>query len=187
MTSPAVLFAPLMLLFTPPLPTGGQDAHLLPRAEQRDAPGADRAAPGWLAIEAARSVPAQAQVRIEQRVIIRIGPRSDSGRQNMSSFVAPRAAPSRRVVEREAGECLPVAAIGAVQPSRDNRLMLYMRDRRVYAARLERSCFARDFYSGFYVERNSDGMLCVDRDKLQSRNGVKCEVQKLHRLVAERD
>ena len=178
MTSPAVLFAPLMLLFAPPLPAGGQDAHLLPRAEQRDAPGADRAAPGWLAIEAARSVPAQAQVRIEQRVIIRIGPRSDSGRQNMSSFVAPRAAPRRRVVEREAGECLPVAAIGAVQPSRD---------RRVYAARLERPCFARDFYSGFYVERNSDGMLCGDRDKLQSRNGVKCEVQKLHRLVAERD
>lgn len=184
MTSPAVILSPLLLLFAPPLPAGVPDGRLLPEAAEGAAPG--EGAPGWLALEAVYRTPVQRQVRIEQRVIIRIGPRGAPGRQDMSSFAASQARDTR-VIEREAGECLAVAAIGAVQPSRDNRLMFYMRDRRVYAARLERSCFARDFYSGFYVERNPDGKLCVDRDKLQSRNGVKCEVQKLHRLVAVRD
>ena len=34
------------------------------------------------------------------------------------------------------------------------------------SAALERSCSARDFYSGFYVERNADGQICVKRDTL---------------------
>ena len=37
------------------------------------------------------------------------------------------------------------------------------------AATLEPSCVASSFYSGFYVERNADGRLCVSRDQLQSR------------------
>ena len=184
MTSPAAILSPLLLLFAPPQPAGVAEGRLLPDAAESAVPG--ERAPGWLALEAVYETPVQRQVRIEQRVIIRIAPSSDAGRQGMSAFVAPQAS-TTRVVERKAGKCLPVASIRAVQPSRDNRLMLFTRDRRVYAARLERSCFARDFYSGFYLERNSDGKLCVDRDKLQSRNGVKCEVQALHRLVAERD
>lgn len=142
--------------------------------------------PGWIMFEAIRRAPVQHQVRIEQRVIIRIAPRSASARQNMSSFVAPQQ-PRTRLVEREADDCLPVAAIGAVQPARDNRLMLYMRDRRLFSAQLERSCTARDFYSGFYVERNSDGMLCIDRDRLQSRTGSQCEVEQLRQMVAVSD
>ncbi len=167
MTSPAAILAPLLLLFGPPAPADDTNA-------QR----------GWVMLEAVYADPVQRQVRIEQRVIIRISPRRESARQNMSSLVA---APSRaRPVERET-ECLPVAAIGAVQPSRDNRLMLYMRDRRLFRVELERSCSARDFYSGFYVERKSDGMICVDRDRLQSRTGSRCEIEALNQMVVERD
>ena len=94
--------------------------------------------------------------------------------------------PRDRIVEREI-ECLPVAAIGAVQPSRDNRLTLFMRDRRLFSVELERSCSARDFYSGFYVEQKSDGMMCADRDRLQSRTGSRCEIEGLKQMVVERD
>lgn len=167
MTSPAAILAPLLLLFAPPAPSGDANAQ-----------------PGWIMLDAVYAEPVQRQVRIEQRVIIRISPRSAAARRNMSSLV--EAPPRARLVEREA-ECLPVAAIGAVQPSRDNRLMLYMRDRRLFSVELERSCSARDFYSGFYVERKSDGMMCVERDRLQSRTGAKCEIAALNQMVVDRD
>ena len=65
----------------------------------------------------------------------------------------------------------------------DNRLILFMRDRRIVSAELERACHARDFYAGFYVARNTDGMICTGRDKLQSRAGMNCAVSRLRQLV----
>jgi hypothetical protein len=62
--------------------------------------------------------------------------------------------------------------------------MLYLRDQRIISANLEKACSARDFYSGFYVDQNSDGLLCVDRDKLHSRTGANCEVERMRQLVA---
>lgn len=183
MTSPAAILAPLLLLFGPPAPVGGSTAELLPTDER--AVGEEGTRPGWIMLDAVYAEPVQRQVRIEQRVIIRISPRSATARQNMSSL-AEAPPPRARLVERET-ECLPVAAIGAVQPSRDNRLMLYMRDRRLFSVELERSCSSREFYSGFYVERKSDGMMCADRDRLQSRTGSKCEIEALNQMVVERD
>lgn len=84
-------------------------------------------------------------------------------------------------------ECVPVKAIAGVQVDKGNRLILFMRDRRVVGASLESSCRARDFYSGFYVERNEDGMLCARRDRLQSRSGASCDVRHLRRLVPVKD
>ena len=48
---------------------------------------------------------------------------------------------------------------------------------------LERACSARDYYSGFYVQRTSDGQICVDRDTLQSRTGASCKLSRLRELV----
>ena len=62
-----------------------------------------------------------------------------------------------------------------------------MRDRRILSVALERACNARNFYSGFYVERNEDGQLCARRDVLQSRAGASCRVTQLNRLVAVHD
>ena len=181
MTSPAAFLAPLLLLFGPPSPAQELSAPLV--ADTAVAPWPSSLL-GWIAFDAIHATPMQHQVRIEQRVIIRISPRSATARQNMSSLVAPSNGPRTRLVERKADDCLPIAAIGAVQPARDNRLMLFMRDSRLFSAQLERSCTARDFYSGFYVERNDDGMICIDRDELQSRTGSKCEVERLHQVVA---
>jgi hypothetical protein len=122
------------------------------------------------------------QVRIEQRVTIRITPRTSSLQPNMLVDLPTRPLPPR-MVERDFGHCLPIAGIGGVEVSNDNRLTLYMRDRRVLSAGLERSCNARDFYSGFYVERNSDGQICIKRDSLLSRSGASCKLSRIHQLV----
>lgn len=183
MSSLAVSLAPVLLLLGPAVPVPGGGAALMPDADVAAAPDG---VPGRIMFEAIHRTPTQHQVRIEQRVIIRVVPRSTAVRRGTSSFVeGPR--PRTRLVEREAGDCVPAAAIGAVQPAPDNRLMLFMRDRRLFSAELERSCRARDFYSGFYVERNDDGMICVDRDKLQSRTGSKCEVTEISQMVPARD
>lgn len=126
------------------------------------------------------------QVRIEQRVIIRIAPQPSAVRQDMLANLPQRAVPPR-FEERGKEKCVDLEGIAGVQTGNGNRLVLYLRDRRMISVNLEKSCRARDFYSGFYVEKNKDGRLCVDRDRLQSRTGARCEVDTMHRLVEVRD
>jgi hypothetical protein len=125
------------------------------------------------------------QVRIEQRVVVRIAPQPGPARPNMLAEMPQRAAP-RQFEERGKEKCVPLADIGGVQTGSGNRLVLFLRDRRMISVNLEKSCRARDFYAGFYVERNKDGQLCVDRDKLQSRTGARCEVETMRELVEAR-
>jgi len=127
------------------------------------------------------------QVRIEERVIIRIAPSAPATRERLRELMPRRPARQTSFQEEKLDGCIPVAAIAAVQPAEQNRLLLFMRDRRVLSAALERACSAEDFYSGFYVERRDDGQLCSRRDKLQSRAGASCRVTQLNRLVAVRD
>lgn len=185
MLNALVFFAPLALLW-PGSPGGDAAAHLLPEpvaAEQAaSAPPAAGLTPGWFAAESLAEIPTQNQVRIEQRVTIRIAPLTNSPRRSMVP-----AAPSvnlRDYDERDAGKCIPLGAIRGVQSISDDRLLLYLRDRRVLSLRLRKSCRAQDFYSGFYVEPRPDGMLCVERDILRSRTGANCELREINRLVA---
>lgn len=174
------LLAPLALLV--PVPGSTPSA---PEAELAIRPVAAPAPVGIEQIDPA-SQPIAEQVRIEQRVIVRIGPPGPALRQSIVSETAlPPAAP--RLIERKMGKCLPVAGIAAVQPDAGSRLLLLMRDRRLISANLEKACRARDFYSGFYLERSGDGMLCVERDKLHSRAGANCEIARLRQLVSAED
>ena len=91
-----------------------------------------------------------------------------------------------RFEEARKEKCVPLEGIAGVQTGSGNRLVLYLRDRRMLSVNLEKSCRARDFYSGFYVEKNKDGRLCVERDKLQSRTGARCEVETMRELVEVR-
>lgn len=125
---------------------------------------------------------AQNQVRIEQRVTIRISPRPSAPQSNMLVELPQRPLP-QRLVERDFGNCLSIAGIAGVEVSNTNRLILYMRDHRVLSAGLERACNARDYYSGFYVERNSDGQICVRRDNLLSRSGATCKLSQIKQLI----
>ncbi|MXO73871.1 hypothetical protein GRI40_01360 [Altererythrobacter aerius] len=183
MTILPTLFAPVALLMpgwlVAPVPA---DAGLVP--------GADRAPVAASSAGAARTDlsddPVAAQVRIQQRVIVRIAPPGPATRQSIAPDMMPRLA-QPDLEERKMGNCVAVSRIAAVQPDAKGRLLLFMRDRRLVAASLEKSCSARDFYSGFYLERTNDGMLCVDRDRLHSRSGSKCEISRMRQLVADRD
>lgn len=127
---------------------------------------------------------AQYQVRIEQRVTVRITPRSSVPRQSLMAEVQQQQISPPRFEERKMGDCIEVSDIAGVQTGGGNQLVLFLRDLTMVSARLEKACRARDFYSGFYLERNEDGKLCVDRDKLQSRAGAKCEIARMRELVA---
>jgi len=129
------------------------------------------------------------QVRIEQRMVIRISPGSAEAREQMMADLRNEdRTVTRYEQEKLRGGCVAISGIAAVQPwAEQNRLLLFMRDRRVLSASLERACNARDYYSGFYIERNDDGQLCAKRDLLQSRAGASCKVAQLNRLVAVRD
>ena len=137
-------------------------------------------------LEQAHRPPVQRQVRIESRVVIRISPGADEQHEEALASL-PRRPITTTYAEIEHGDCVPIEKIVGYQAISDDRLLLFLRDRRILSAALERACSARAFYSGFYVERNEDGNLCVARDKLQSRSGVSCEIAALHRLVAVRD
>ncbi len=129
-------------------------------------------------------IPVFNQVRIERRVILRISPQPDNLRRSMLNEL-PRQATPTRFVERRHGKCVDAGDIVGVS-DRGSKLMMYMRDRRIISAELEKSCSPRDFYLGFYVERSEDGKLCVDRDRLLSRAGAKCRISSFNRLEAVR-
>ncbi len=126
------------------------------------------------------------QVRIERRVVVRISPQTMAARQELSAQMFEREL-AGRYAEKRIGSCLPLEGIAAVQTGSGNRLVLFLRDQRMVSLSLEKTCRARDFYSGFYVERHEDGRLCVDRDRLQSRTGVQCGVARLRQLVVAED
>lgn len=194
------LLAPAVALL-PAAALGGGGAGPAPTAVEAsaDRPAAlvPRAAPeehapaGFAELAAIRRQQDRArQVRIEQRVIIRImpgragrpvPPAIRDARRGLFSEFEEHAAP--RLVERRMSQCVPVGAIEAVQPDGPSRLLLFMRDQRIVSAALEKGCNARDYYSGFLIDRTSDGQICAARDKLQSRTGASCTMDKLRQLV----
>jgi hypothetical protein len=189
MDSLFALTAPLALLL--PLiadATGGPGSdNVRPDASvpQCDAAGAQDE---WLAhnpLAAMRESAVVRQVRIERRVVVRIAPTPFAARQSMMTELPERQA-APRFEERGKEKCVALEGIAGVQTGRGNRLVLFLRDQRMISVNLEKSCRARDFYSGFYVEKNKDGRLCVDRDRLQSRTGARCEVDTMRRLVEVR-
>jgi len=156
--------------------------------EQCDAAAAGTgpaAAPFVTPLSAMRQSSVVQQVRIEQRVIIRITPQPSGARQNLMAEV-PQRAPSTRFEERGKEKCVPMGDIAGVQTGSGNRLVFFLRDRRLMSVALEKSCRASDFYSGFYVEKSKDGRLCVSRDKLQARTGASCAVEAMRQLVEVR-
>lgn len=149
------------------------------------APVALRGWPFQFAVQSFQPATAH-QVRIEQRMTIRISPRPSPVRSNMLMDL-PQHEMARRFEERRIGKCLSVSSISGVQPNGENKLILFTRDHRIVRAELERSCRARDFYSGFYLSTHSDGRLCVDRDTLQSRSGANCRLSRIRQLVEVSD
>lgn len=178
--------APAILLAAPiqgeaPQAEGIEPASLNPPPEERP-PELAEGAPAWTTFAEAVRPPTQAQVRMERRIIVRIAPSKGPLTPDLLADL-PQREVRMRFEEKKTGQCVPLKGIAGVQADRDNRLLIFMRDRKLLSATLEKSCRARDFYSGFYVEKSDDGMLCSKRDTLQSRSGANCELRKLVRLI----
>ncbi|WP_343610138.1 hypothetical protein [Novosphingobium sp.] len=122
------------------------------------------------------------QVRIEQHFSIRIAPGGPVMPPDMMDDLMDER--PERFEEKAMGKCFASGAVLGVQSAEGNRLLLFMRDQHIISAVLEKACRARDFYSGFYVERSPDGQVCVDRDRLQARSGASCHIARLRALIA---
>ena len=134
----------------------------------------------WLVNQAWRSDDTVHQVRIRQEIIIRVSPR----RPNTQEMVADwRQVLPQRFEQRKIGKCLPARSIVAVQTVSPRDLVLYLSDSRMVRAQLLKTCNARDFYLGFYVEPHKDGELCAGRDTLRARNGATCKIGAIRQLV----
>jgi hypothetical protein len=158
------------------------EAHVWPQVE---IPGAAADAPSAGSL-IRHALPQDAwQVRIEQRMIIRITPRSGAPVPPEMFMDMPGGDGIPQFTERKIGKCLSIAGIASVRPDRSNKLLLFMRDSRIVSAELDRSCRARDFYSGFLLERSDDGRICVDRDNLLSRSGMSCKLTRIRELVEQ--
>lgn len=162
----------------------GSPAAQLAASETRPE-GASR---DWVVLYVSRSFLPESsnQVRIEQRMTIRVSPRRAPVRPNSFSEF-PEEAFGPRYVERRIGKCLPVSRIAGVEANGGRNLILYLNDRRIVSADLERTCRARDFYSGFYLSKSTDGKLCIDRDELQSRSGANCKLKRMRELIEIRE
>ncbi len=111
-----------------------------PRAENSDvSPG-----PSWHSLVPVIGGDKAQQVRIEQRVTIRIAPTRGNGQTRLlAALHYNRVRP--QFVERKAGSCVSAANIVGVQVGQGNRLILYMRDRGIFTVNLEQAGHAREF------------------------------------------
>lgn len=115
----------------------------------------------------------QRQTTVRQRVMIRITPLSRVAPPQASAAAAPE---RPRSEGSDTAQCVPIANVAGVRLGQGRNLLLIMRNRRVVSALLDRSCQVSSFYSGFYVERPADGMLCAGREALHARSGADCQL-----------
>ena len=175
-SAPAILSAPAMA-------SADNSVHAADPMRPADAQSADsRAEP--TSPQTLKEALIVRQVRLKQRVFIRIAPRGIAARRNMLAELPVR---TRRYKERKAERCVNVKRIAGVETGNGNRLLLFLEDAEIMSVSLEKACRARDFYSGFYLDQNKDGKMCAERDVLQSRNGARCDIERIMELVAIED
>ncbi len=84
--------------------------------------------------------------------------------------------------EGKGPKCVPARAIAAATLVGKSSVDLILRNRQRVRAKLESSCPALDYYYGFYITPNPDGMVCEDRDNIRSRVGGACEIDRFRSL-----
>ena len=115
-----------------------------------------------------------AQLIVRERMTIRVRPR------------APALLPQQSWRERRGPRCIPANSIGGAALIGPKSVDMVLRNNTRVRVRLENSCPAIDYYSGFYIKPNPDGMICADRDAIRSRMGGQCEIEAIRRLIPSR-
>lgn len=112
------------------------------------------------------------QVTVHQRVIIRI-PRGEPRVPASAGAVSWR--------ESSGPRCISARQIAGAIPTSET-VDLVMRDNRRFRARLAARCGGLDYYRGLYVNAQSDGMICAERDVIRSRMGGECAIARFQQL-----
>jgi hypothetical protein len=94
--------------------------------------------------------------------------------------------PGIRWKEKKGPKCIPARQVVAAGPISPGSVDLILRDRSRLRAKFDRSCPALDYYYGFYVTPNPDGLICADRDVIRSRMGGECGIDKFRTLQMSR-
>src|SRR4051794_6441044 len=89
--------------------------------------------------------------------------------------------------EGKGPKCVPARMIIGAAVMAPQSVDFVLRDNRRFRARLDSSCPALDYYRGFYVTPNPDGLVCADRDIIRSRMGGECGIDKFRSLKPRRD
>ncbi|ODP39029.1 hypothetical protein BFL28_12400 [Sphingomonas turrisvirgatae] len=137
--------------------------------------------PGRAAASASLTGTRLAQVRIQQHVVIRV-PRPDAVRR-ISAPAAPL--PPIAWVEKDANKCVQMNRLAGAAITRPDSVDLVLAGGKRVRAKLGKECPALDFYSGFYVKPNKDGMVCAKRDTFRSRAGGECQIKQFRTLIPE--
>lgn len=127
--------------------------------------------PALIGLSAAAEDTSEPQVRtmiVQQELIMRIP-------------VRPLTGPIEWV-ERRGPRCIPGAAIRGAALSADGNVDFLLAGRKRVRAELDQDCPGLDFYKGFYLSPEDDGV-CAGRDTISSRMGGSCRIERFHRLV----
>ena len=117
-----------------------------------------------------------AQARVEQASIIRIRPVPAS----------PPPMPRIRWDEKKGPKCIQISSLAGALVSSPDSIDLFIRGGQRFRAKLEKGCPSIEFYSGFYMRQSRDGRVCEDRDRIHSRSGGECKIEKFRTLVPAR-
>lgn len=125
-----------------------------------------------VAVQDQTAAPVQfAQVTIQRSTIIRVRPIRNTRPQKFKEKGAPN--------------CLPWSNMAAAMISSPTTIDLIVKGGTRYRVKLQKTCQAIDFYSGFYVKATRDGRVCEDRDMIHSRSGGECGISKFKTLVPD--
>lgn len=116
--------------------------------------------------------PGYGRVIIREQIVVRIS-RGGPG---------PAFAAAGDWKERKGPKCLAARTLAGAALSSVNSVDFLLRDGGRVRAKLESRCPALDYYYGFYITPNPDGMVCADRDMIRSRVGGQCGIDKFRNL-----
>jgi hypothetical protein len=91
-------------------------------------------------------------------------------------------APSPAFKEKRGPDCIDAAAIAGAAVAAPDAVDFILKGGQRMRARLEEECPALDYYRGFYVAPNPDGLICADRDAIRTRSGGECQIDRFRKL-----
>lgn len=116
--------------------------------------------------------PGYGRVIVREQIIVRIS------RGTASAALAGAA----EWKEKKGPRCVPARSLAGAALSSASSVDFILRDGNRVRARLDADCPALDYYYGFYISPNPDGMVCADRDAIRSRVGGQCGIDKFRTL-----